>query len=167
MEFVPGSVSLFTLSSVRTAIRFHSSQRLTYLLAISVLLLWPQLWTPWIGSGVGPNSSWANESIWRFGSRFKGFPVDSNGKESACNVGYPGSIPGSGRSPGEGNGNPFQYSYLENPMDRGVWRATWGDKELERIGWLTLSVFKGRGPLVQRGYSGECWLPWSVLWTGK
>ena len=39
---------------------------------------------------------------------------------SACNAGEPGSIPGSGRSPGEGNGNPLQYSCLENPMDRGA-----------------------------------------------
>ena len=45
-------------------------------------------------------------------------------KASACNVGDPGSIPGSGRSPGEGNGNPLQYSCLENPMDRGAWRTT-------------------------------------------
>ena len=48
-----------------------------------------------------------------------GFPGDSDGKESACNAGDPGSIPGSGRSPGEGNGNPCQYSCLEKPMDRG------------------------------------------------
>ena len=41
-----------------------------------------------------------------------------------CNAGDPGSIPGSGRSPGEGNGNPFQYSCLENPIDRGDWWAT-------------------------------------------
>ena len=46
------------------------------------------------------------------------------GKESACNVGDLGSIPGLGRSPGGGHGNPFQYSCLENPMDRGAWRAT-------------------------------------------
>ena len=46
------------------------------------------------------------------------------GKESACNAGDPGPIPGSGRSPGEGNGYPLQYSCLENPMDRGAWRAT-------------------------------------------
>ena len=52
------------------------------------------------------------------------FPHSSVGKESACNSGDPGLIPGSGRSPGEGNGNPFQYSYLENPMDRGAWQAT-------------------------------------------
>ena len=45
-------------------------------------------------------------------------------KKSACNAGDPGSIPGLGRSPGEGNGNPLQYSCLENPMDRGAWRAT-------------------------------------------
>ena len=44
-----------------------------------------------------------------------------DGNESACNVGDPGSSPGLGRSPGEGPGNPFQYSCLENPMDRGAW----------------------------------------------
>ena len=48
----------------------------------------------------------------------QGFPGGSEGKASACNVGDPGSIPGWGRSPGEGNGNPLQYSCLENPMDR-------------------------------------------------
>ena len=46
---------------------------------------------------------------------------DSDGKESTCNEGDPGSIPGSGRSLGEGNGNPPQYSWLKNPMDRGAW----------------------------------------------
>ena len=45
-------------------------------------------------------------------------------KVSASNEGDPGSISGLGRSPGEGNGNPLQYSCLENPMDRGAWRAT-------------------------------------------
>ena len=45
-------------------------------------------------------------------------------KASACNAGDLGSIPGSGRSPGEGNGNPLQYSCLENPMDGGAWWAT-------------------------------------------
>ena len=48
----------------------------------------------------------------------KGFPGGSEVKASASNAGDPGSIPGSGRSPGEGNGNPLQYSCLENPMDR-------------------------------------------------
>ena len=51
------------------------------------------------------------------------FPDGLDGKESACNEEDPGSIPGSGRSPGEGTGNPLQYSCLQNPMDRGAWRA--------------------------------------------
>ena len=53
-----------------------------------------------------------------------GFPDGSESKESACNAGDPGLIPGLGRSPGEGNDNLLQYSCLENPMDRGAWRAT-------------------------------------------
>ena len=53
-----------------------------------------------------------------------GFPGGSEDKVSDCNAGDLGLIPGSGRSPGEGNGNPIQYSCLENPMDRGVWWAT-------------------------------------------
>ena len=52
-----------------------------------------------------------------------GFPGGSDGKASACNVGDPGSIPESGRFPGEGNGNPLQYSCLENPMGGGAWWA--------------------------------------------
>ena len=51
-----------------------------------------------------------------------GFPGGSDGKESACIAGDLGSIPGSGRSPGEGNGTPLQYSCLENPMDGGAGR---------------------------------------------
>ena len=53
-----------------------------------------------------------------------GFPGGSNGKEFACNAGDLGSILSSGRSPGEGNGNPLQYACLENYMDRGAWWAT-------------------------------------------
>jgi len=53
-----------------------------------------------------------------------GFPLSSVGKESACNAGVLGLIPGSGRPPGEENGNPLQYSCLVNPMDRGAWQAT-------------------------------------------
>ena len=52
------------------------------------------------------------------------FPGGSEVKASACNAVDVGLIPGLGRSPGEGNGNPLQYSYLENPMDGGAWRAT-------------------------------------------
>ena len=55
---------------------------------------------------------------------FLGFPSSSNGSESACNAGDPGSIPRLGRSPGKGNSNSLQYSGLENSMDRGAWQAT-------------------------------------------
>ena len=53
-----------------------------------------------------------------------GFPSSSGGKASACSAGDLGSILGLGRSPGEGNGNPLQYSCLENSTDRGAWWAT-------------------------------------------
>ena len=53
-----------------------------------------------------------------------GFPGGSDGKGSARNAGDLGSIPGLGKSPGEGNGNPLQYSYLENSMNGGAWWAT-------------------------------------------
>ena len=61
-----------------------------------------------------------------------GFPGVSDGKESTCHAGGPGSVLGSGRSPGEGNGNSVQYSCLENPMDRGAWQSAvhGGPKEL-------------------------------------
>ena len=58
------------------------------------------------------------------GSLCLGFPAGSYGKESTCNVGDLGSIPGSGRSLGGGHGNPLQCSCLENPMGRGAWQAT-------------------------------------------
>jgi len=62
----------------------------------------------------------------------KGFPGNSDSKESAHNAGDQGLIPGSGRSPGEGNGNPLQYSCLENPMDRGPGRLQFmGSQELD------------------------------------
>ena len=66
----------------------------------------------------------------------EGFPGVSDGKESACNVGGLGSIPGLGRSPGGGHGNPLQYSCLENPRDRGAWRATIRGKESDTTQWL-------------------------------
>ncbi|CAI9164997.1 unnamed protein product [Rangifer tarandus platyrhynchus] len=72
---------------------------------------------------------------------FQDFPDDSDGEESACNAGDPGSIPGLGRFPGEGNGNPLQYSCLENSMDRGC--SPWGRKELDMTERRTLS--EGRG----------------------
>ena len=65
--------------------------------------------------------------------RWVGFPSGSDGKESACSVGELGSITGSGRPPGEGNGYLLQYPGLENSMDRGAWQATvcGGLKELD------------------------------------
>ena len=66
---------------------------------------------PWVGKGKATLSS-------------RGFPCGSDSKASACNAGDPGSVPGSGRFPGEGNGNSLQYSCLENPTDRVAWLAT-------------------------------------------
>ena len=92
-------------------------------------------WThvPYIGSTestTGPqrkfkngNSAVSNEWITE-GSELCDFPGGSVGKESACNAGDPGSIPGMGRSPGGGNGNPPSYPYLGNPTDREAWWVT-------------------------------------------
>ena len=66
-------------------------------------------------------------SKWYGTNEYQDFPGGSSSKESAYNVGATGdtdSISKLGRSPGGGHGNPLQYSYLENPMDRGTWRAT-------------------------------------------
>ena len=62
-----------------------------------------------------------------------GFPHSSVGKESSCSAGDAGLIPGSGRVPGGGHGNPLQYSCLENPKDRGAWQATFHG--VSRIGY--------------------------------
>ena len=74
------------------------------------------------------------------------FPGGSEGKESACSAGDPGSIPGLGRSPGEGDDNPLQYCCLENPMDRGAWWATVHGVAKSRTGLsdLTLSLLECR-----------------------
>ena len=70
------------------------------------------------------------------------WPCSSNDKESACSAGDRGLIPGLGRSSGEGNGNPFQCSFLESPMDRGAWWATvYGVTESDTIQQLTTTIF--------------------------
>ena len=63
-----------------------------------------------------------------FEKDFKEFPGGSDGKESVCNARNPGLIPGPGKSPGGGNGNPLQYSCLENSMDRGAWQRVGHDR---------------------------------------
>ena len=84
-----------------------------------------------------------------------GFPGGSDDEEPACRAGDPGSISGLGRSPGEGHGNPLQYSYPKNPMDGGAWwHSPWGHKEgsqdsahrfEERYGcWVVWSVYSGQ-----------------------
>ena len=70
------------------------------------------------------NAAPQSNQFYRLPIFYLGFPGGSEDKASACNAGDPGSIPGLGRSPGEGNGNPLQYSCLEYPMDRRAWWAT-------------------------------------------
>ena len=74
----------------------------------------------------------------------KGFPGGSDGKESDCNAGDLGSIPGLGRSPGEVHANPVQYSCLENPHEQRslMGYSPWGHKELDRTEWLTVFTFE-------------------------
>ena len=69
-----------------------------------------------------------------------GFPGGSEGEVSAYNMGDPGSIPGLGRSPGEGNGYPLQYSCLENSMDRGAWWSM-GSQRIKVTNTFTFTVF--------------------------
>ena len=66
-----------------------------------------------------------------------GFPGGSEGKESACNAWDLGSITGSGRSPGEGNGNTLQYSHLEDSMERGAWWAMSMESQRVRHEWAS------------------------------
>ena len=73
-----------------------------------------------------------------FQVNIKGFPGGSDGKASTCNAGNPGLIPRSGRFPREGNGNPLQYSCLENPMDGGTWWATVHGSQRVGHDWATL-----------------------------
>ena len=70
-----------------------------------------------------------------------GFPGGSDGKESTCNMGDLGSVPGLGRSPGRGHGNPPPYPCLENPMDRGAWQAAvqMVTQSRTRLKWLSSS----------------------------
>ena len=85
------------------------------------------------------------------------FPAGSHGKESACNAGNLGLIPGSGRSPVGGNGNPLQYSCLENPTDRAAWRATVHEvtKSQTQLSDFTSLHFKACMYLFVQGFSNK------------
>ena len=113
--------------------------------------------------------------LFRSSFNWLGFPGGSDGKASAWNAGDQGSIPGSGRSPGEGNGNPLQHSYLENPMDEGAWLigySPWGHKQsdtTERLHfYFPLScIGEGNGnPLqcscLENPMDGEAW--WAAVY---
>ena len=87
-----------------------------------------------------------------------GFPGGSDGKESTCNVGDLGSISKLGRSPGEGYGNPFQYSCLENPHGQGslVGYSSWGCIELYTTEWISIAQHMDLWVCNLCGYTGPC-----------
>ena len=84
---------------------------------LALHIMWPKYWS--FSFSISPSNNYLGLITFRMG-----FPGGSEVKVPACNLGNLGSIPGSGRFPGEGNVNPLQYSCLENPMDRGAWWAT-------------------------------------------
>ena len=83
--------------------------------------------------------------------------ITLSGKESACQTGDTDSIPGWGRSPGGGNGNPLQYSCLENPMDRGAWWATVHGVTKSRIMTDQLSLTRGSWQEAELVQVYPCW----------
>ena len=89
--------------------------------------------------GIQEEALYLYKYICEFTTLTKGFPSGSDGKESVCNEGGPGLIPGSGRSPGGGHDYLLQYPCLEKGHDRGAWWATWGRKESYTTEQLTHS----------------------------
>ena len=100
--------------------------------------------------------------------KWKGFPGSSEVKASICNAGDLGLIPGSGRFPGEGNGNPLQYSCLENPMDGGAWwTIVYGITESDMTERLHFFIQPGisvsdKWYCIDSVYLPENWIP--ILW---
>ena len=90
----------------------------------SSILAWKTPWTEWVPMDCSGLQSIRLQRVRHNWVQTPTTPCSLDGKEFACSAEDLGSIPGSGRSPGEGNSNPLQYSCLENPMDRGVWWAT-------------------------------------------
>ena len=146
-------------------------------------VIWEKIWSSRSGWAVlsrewsqaeGQGHAWYLFGTIGYTSNLKGLldyldlPCSSDGKESACNAGDPGSMPGWGRSPGEGNGNPLQYSCLENPMDRGAWRTTvQGVAESNMTEWLTLLHWSTVKTLTfTLKWEGNCRvLSTSVMWA--
>ena len=112
------------------------------------------IWT-FVGKVMSQRCKMVFNTLSRFVIDFSG---GSDGKEPACND--LGLIPGSGRSLGEGNGHPLQYSWLENSMDRGAWWATvhGAAKELDTTEWLSHSLF------IDKERSVECYLSYCRAW---
>ena len=95
---------------------------------------------------------------------FPGFSGGSDGKESVCNAGEPGSIPGWGRCPGGGNGNPLQFSCLENSMDRGTW---WAIDHGVTKSWTWLSNQRFLREHIFQGRRGERMKLTEYQWKGR
>ena len=89
--------------------------------------------------------------------RWPGFPAGSDGQEYACSAGALGSLPGVGRSPGGGHGNPLQYSCLENPMNRGAWWAT-VHRVTKSQTWLSDSPQHSNETATPQSSMEWCWL---------
>ena len=100
----------------------------------------------------------------------QGFPGGSDGKESACSVGDLGSVPELGRSPGEGNGYPLQYSCLENPTDRGDWQTTVhgvskGQTQTKQLSLISIIITSGPPQIIryQIPVVGDTWATKQIL----
>ena len=99
--------------------------------------------------------------------RPQGFPCGSDGKVSAYNAGDPGLIPGSGSSPGEGNGNPLQYSCLGNPMDGGAWWAAVHGVTKSQAQLSDFTFTFHFHALEKEMATHSSFLAWRIQWVGE